>query len=85
MSFFFYFSQATPLNDKVGPAILRLANAKKETHWGVIAVGYGVFGFGFAIISETTLSYLMDSYQDVSFHFLSPLILHIHPPTLSAN
>ena len=83
--FFFYFSQATPLNDKVGPAILRLANAKKETHWGVIAVGYGVFGFGFAIISETTLSYLMDSYQDVSFHFLSPLILHIHPPTLSAN
>ncbi|PLN81755.1 MFS general substrate transporter [Aspergillus taichungensis] len=36
-----------------------------ESHWSVIAVGYGIFGFGFAIISETTLSYLMDSYQDI--------------------
>ncbi|GAT19899.1 sugar transporter [Aspergillus luchuensis] len=36
------------------------------SHWVVLAVGYGFFGFVLSCSSGISLSYLMDCYQDVS-------------------
>lgn len=34
--------------------------------WPLLAVGYGVFGFGLVAIGDISLSYAMDCYEDVS-------------------
>ncbi|KAJ5444328.1 uncharacterized protein N7458_008200 [Penicillium daleae] len=34
-------------------------------HWSCLAIGFGVFGFTISSVSGVSLSYLMDSYQDI--------------------
>lgn len=47
------------------------ANVFQGVHWSCLAIGFGVFGFTISSVSGVSLSYLMDSYQDVStFHLL---------------
>jgi hypothetical protein len=33
--------------------------------WPLLAVGFGIYGFGFVVCVDIALSYLTDSYQDV--------------------
>lgn len=47
--------------------IFRVANliCFQGVAWPLLAVGYGVFGFGFVLASDIALSYAMDCYQNV--------------------
>ena len=34
-------------------------------HWIVLAIGYGLWGFGFVIATDISLAYCTDCYQDI--------------------
>ena len=34
-------------------------------HWILLAVGYGIFGFGFIVVNDVSLAYVTDCYQDI--------------------
>ncbi|KAM3484965.1 hypothetical protein MY8738_001648 [Beauveria namnaoensis] len=40
-----------------------------QAPWPLLAVGFGVFGFGLVVAGDIGLSYAMDCYHDVSFPF----------------